>query len=190
MIKTLTNKLFTLLVVLLLGGPTVAIAVPVGYDVTYSAAQGPSGVGSFSFDNATGLITNYSWNFGGVTGGLSDSTFSEIVFGDTLGRFVFEMLSQTDVHSGANCIAPGSCGLGATIGVGSGPLDSTEFHLNVPAALPVMYDFTDTTGNIILDAGSVSIAAVPEPSTYAMLLAGLGLLGFVVHRRKLNALAA
>jgi hypothetical protein len=32
-------------------------------------------------------------------------------------------------------------------------------------------------------AGNVSIAAVPEPETYAMLLAGLGLMGAVVRRR-------
>lgn len=30
------------------------------------------------------------------------------------------------------------------------------------------------------------VAAVPEPSTYTMLLAGLGLLSFTIHRRKLN----
>ncbi|SNX60221.1 PEP-CTERM protein-sorting domain-containing protein [Nitrosomonas ureae] len=30
----------------------------------------------------------------------------------------------------------------------------------------------------------VPVTPVPEPSTYVMLLAGLGLLGFVVHRRK------
>ncbi|CDG81543.1 FxDxF family PEP-CTERM protein [Janthinobacterium agaricidamnosum] len=31
---------------------------------------------------------------------------------------------------------------------------------------------------------AVNVSAVPEPETYAMLLAGLGLLGFVVRRRK------
>lgn len=35
---------------------------------------------------------------------------------------------------------------------------------------------------ILLD--NVSVSAVPEPETYAMLLVGLGLLGFTVRRRK------
>lgn len=32
--------------------------------------------------------------------------------------------------------------------------------------------------------GSFLVRAVPEPETYAMMLAGLGLIGFVAHRRK------
>ena len=32
---------------------------------------------------------------------------------------------------------------------------------------------------------SPSLAAIPEPETYAMLLAGLGLLGFIARRRKI-----
>lgn len=32
--------------------------------------------------------------------------------------------------------------------------------------------------------GTLSIAAVPEPSTYAMLLAGLGMLGFAARRKR------
>lgn len=34
--------------------------------------------------------------------------------------------------------------------------------------------------------GGISVAAVPEPETYAMLLAGLGLIGFSARRRKAN----
>jgi PEP-CTERM motif len=33
-------------------------------------------------------------------------------------------------------------------------------------------------------AGNISISPVPEPETYAMMLAGLGLLGFSIRRRK------
>jgi PEP-CTERM motif len=32
--------------------------------------------------------------------------------------------------------------------------------------------------------GAAAVAAVPEPETYAMLLAGLGLIGFIAYRRK------
>src|SRR5450759_792596 len=40
--------------------------------------------------------------------------------------------------------------------------------------------------NIAVSAAPVS-APVPEPSTYAMLLAGLGLIGFIAYRRKNNS---
>ena len=36
----------------------------------------------------------------------------------------------------------------------------------------------------IRDRFNVGVAAVPEPETYAMMLAGLGLMGFVARRRK------
>lgn len=42
-------------------------------------------------------------------------------------------------------------------------------------------------GNLILDVtafGRSSVAAVPEPETYAMLLVGLGALGFIARRRR------
>jgi hypothetical protein len=40
-------------------------------------------------------------------------------------------------------------------------------------------------GNIVSGIGQlpVEVTAIPEPGTYAMLLAGLGLLGFVARRR-------
>jgi|CXWL01.1.fsa_nt_gi hypothetical protein len=47
--------------------------------------------------------------------------------------------------------------------------------------------YSEITGYLTIDSlgGHLEITtAVPEPETYAMLLAGLGLLGFVAHRRK------
>ncbi|MBY0474408.1 MAG: PEP-CTERM sorting domain-containing protein [Nitrosomonas sp.] len=49
--------------------------------------------------------------------------------------------------------------------------------------------FNTNSGGIALDLiqfGNISIAAVSEPQTYAMLLAGLGLLGFMAFQKKQN----
>jgi PEP-CTERM motif len=44
-----------------------------------------------------------------------------------------------------------------------------------------------SSGNI---SGNVNISPVPEPKTYAMMLAGLGLLAFTARRRKTNSFFA
>ena len=36
----------------------------------------------------------------------------------------------------------------------------------------------------VQQTGTMTVAAIPEPETYALLLAGLGLLGFVARRRQ------
>ena len=59
------------------------------------------------------------------------------------------------------------------VGAGSHTLTFTGLNPNHEA---------DTTG--FIDNVSVMAAAVPEPETYGMLLAGLGLLGAVARRRK------
>lgn len=46
-------------------------------------------------------------------------------------------------------------------------------------------------GDIFLNVhANVNVAAIPEPETYALILAGLGLLGFVARRRRLTSRAS
>ena len=77
-----------------------AKADPILYDTTFTGNR-INGTGSFLFDNDVGLITDFVWDFGdGIVGGISDSSFlvNPVVFGDTKGRFIFEMLTEIDVH--------------------------------------------------------------------------------------------
>ena len=63
----------------------------------------------------------------------------------------------------------------------------TSFAFNQPLAAGT-YHF-DIVGTVTGSGGgiyNVAIAAVPEPETYAMLLVGLGLIGFAARRRKNN----
>jgi hypothetical protein len=73
---------------------------------------------------------------------------------------------------------------------------NTPFNVNAPSA--GIYAFTlnyteccSGPANLVFNINGapvgVPVAAVPEPDTYAMLLAGIGLLGFMVRRSKLPA---
>ena len=56
-----------------------------------------------------------------------------------------------------------------------GPNDGGNFDLNITGMT------NGTLGGLY--SGSIQVSPVPEPETYAMLLAGLGLMGAVVRRR-------
>jgi hypothetical protein len=43
---------------------------------------------------------------------------------------------------------------------------------------------TGVSDGFLLSMGTASVAAVPEPETYGMMLMGLGLMGFVARRRR------
>jgi hypothetical protein len=59
------------------------------------------------------------------------------------------------------------------------------FHGRLALDFVVTGDPTGPQSDVFFDYLSVTTtAAVPEPETYAMLLAGLGLLGFAARRRK------
>lgn len=48
----------------------------------------------------------------------------------------------------------------------------------------VMWNSNDTSSFGQMNIDNVTVNAIPEPETYAMLLAGLGLMGFAARRRK------
>ena len=67
-----------------------------------------------------------------------------------------------------------------TVGdAGAGTTGEVDGTAGFKATLPV------ASGEIF----QVGVAPVPEPETYAMLLAGLGLLGFVARRRSKKVIA-
>ncbi len=70
------------------------------------------------------------------------------------------------------------------IGILSNALDISKVVFGVPTANAFPQDF-------LINGPRIQVPAVPEPETYAMLMAGLGLLGFIARRRRksLNAAA-
>jgi len=84
---------------------------------------------------------------------------------------------------GGDCcgsVDPGAVLGGAVQGVGTSILGDSSISL--------AYDFgTLAVGEAVTVGWSYVFAPIPEPETYAMLLAGLGLMGFIARRRKQNA---
>jgi hypothetical protein len=81
------------------------------------------------------------------------------------------------------------CGGQTTISVPIALLANNSNTLSFSYASPLSFQGTDRSGPQNFDdeawgVGRVTVNAVPEPETYAMLLAGLGMLGTIVRRRR------
>lgn len=81
-------------------------------------------------------------------------------------------------NGNANGVAMITCG----VDCGNGDTYTLDYSATVPAGDPS--NFGNTKYLLHLTG---TVAAVPEASTYGMMLAGLGLVGFAVRRRKLVA---
>ena len=53
-----------------LAAVNVFLNFPYPYDITFS----PGGTGSFTYNPVTTSLSNISWDFGGIVGGISDQT--------------------------------------------------------------------------------------------------------------------
>ena len=55
---------------------------------------------------------------------------------------------------------------------------------DVSSTTGVRIEFFDSAFNVGIDNITYNVAAIPEPEVYALMLAGLGLVGYVTHRRR------
>jgi hypothetical protein len=141
---------------------------------------------TFNFGNSFSKSGNFSDTFSFSFGGASDLSFSLISFPPTAKKDIsglsFELFHDV---SGKSSQSMGFFGQENTLVIGSSssPLDhdflkvaAGNYHVNIKG------NAYGTGGGTY--AGSMTVSAVPEPETYAMMLAGLGLIAVVSRRRK------
>jgi hypothetical protein len=161
------------------GKSFMAFCIEPGQDYA-TAANGMQSytVGSFSGDQSKALQGLFSRHYATLGDATQQAAFQMAVWeitnetaktfgvGQGQGVFFFDRLSQgTDAQN-----------LGFTTLVNSYLDDAVSYQG------PARYQITRLSSDNFQDL--VTVTAVPEPGTYAMLLAGLGVVGFVARRRQ------
>jgi hypothetical protein len=142
--------------------------------ITNFTVTGPvvSGTFSLAFDDSTSAYSLSALNITLAGSSVAfDTSNSGIISLASIGRSDFEIggLANGGVYSIGQAGVP--------------PADDFAFAFvpsSVFQSVPLSYD----TGGIINQANSVTITAVPEPSTWAMMLIGFGAIGWQLCRRK------
>jgi len=155
--------------------PAQAAIVNYNFDGAIESGEyaGRGFTGNFSFDDAG--LTNSDTEFFNLTS--ASMTFLSTTFNET--NFTFDApaaVFKNGVFSGLDWSFDST-----TPNVGfsfiAGSIDDSDAY--------VAYD--TSSGSALSGTGSVNysaVAAVPEAETYAMFLAGLGLMGFVARRKR------
>ena len=134
------------------------------------------------FANGSGALSFVNNPFNGSPGGYATTDAADLTgFSTTLagGINVQNLSYDIAVNFAAGLIGPGS----STV-VNGGTFDLTGFYPGLPFFSAQQFTGSIAGGSVV-PAGLV--VNVPEPETGAMLLAGLGLLGLKVRRRKQQA---
>jgi choice-of-anchor A domain-containing protein len=131
-----------------------------------------AGVTYFNFSNLTAgstLIMNISGSSGGLNGGYQGFEKYNVLFN-------FYQATDLGIHTGltANILAPL-----ASVNGGSGVINGNVVVDNWLSSVQINSNHFFRPTNV-----QGFMAPVPEPETYAMLLAGLGMIGFMARRRQ------
>jgi len=168
--------------------------------VTFSATGGTA---SIFFDNAASggvkAVTGTGAGFDDghlvgqfdIVAGKGLSNFTTFAGGAGLGATQYDFV----IHSGSSVDGAYITGLTGPIGdmhftssqvIPAGTSTTTGFHLGTPSNGPDIYPTTGAPGNLLLkvDGSNTFTTVVPEPETYALMLAGLGAIGFMTRRRR------
>jgi len=161
-------------------------------DTVVSLSGGTVGVGTFGA-TPTGTFSNdrFSDNFIFTTGQF-ESFFSSSI--TSIGVFFFHdiTISSVSLRTGAGFGTVVGNYFGGYFGNFRGDLELWTFTAQrLASGIPTLMPNTTyaihvegRSNGISAYAGMLNVMPIPEPGTYALMLAGLGIVGFVARRRK------
>lgn len=154
------------------------------------AAFGAANAASYTRPGTMAPDDSFAYNSGTI---LASTAFSDTVTFTTsaLSEFLTVTVENTFASSGemiqaflANVTFPNSSVSGLIYSSDSGSQNYSDFFLNMPGTYVLTISGTSGTVASGYTATIGTVAAVPEPETYALMLAGVALIGFVGSRRK------
>ena len=168
------------------GASTIAAGTVIRFSSVQTTARSAS-IGSFSaaggsLDISATADTVYAYL---GTAANAPTTFLSAISNGTLGNSADGLLTGTGLAIGTSAVQlQNSTDYAEYTGARSGYTSFAAYKAQVGNAANWSMGGNGTFATTVPNTTNFSVTAVPEPETYAMLLAGLGLMGAVVRRRK------